>query len=500
MTEVELKLACAPENLAKLKRHSLLKALGRGKARTIPIYSVYYDTPEASLKQNGVAFRVRRSGSRWLQTVKADGRVSAGLHERAEWETPCAGANPDWDAAAQTGVALFADPQLRSRLIPVFDTEFQRTTRILGAGSGDEIELCLDQGEIRAGGAREPISEVELELRSGALASVYELALRLQEIVPLRVENRSKAERGYALLSPELEPVKAERPALTGDMTVASAFQAICWSAISQLQANERGMLESEDVEYLHQMRVAGRRLRAALSIFGKALPPGAASPAVQEVKWLGGALGPARDWDVFATQTLPPISDAFPGQLDALAEAAASARVRAREQARQAVASPRFARLLLRLSAWLGVKSWHDGGNPFQLDSAVAPFSAEWLDKHHRKVKKRGERVAELPPQERHRLRIAIKRLRYGADFFSSLYPAKRSAKYVAALAGLQDVLGAFNDAQVAREFAEELRALGAPAEARGIVQGYAAGKIAQTAPQLERAWERFERKKIFW
>jgi triphosphatase len=498
MTEVELKLACAPENLAKLKRTSLLRALGRGK--TVPVYSVYYDTPEASLKQNGVAFRMRRLGSRWLQTVKSDGRVSAGLHERAEWETPCPEASPNWDAAEQTGVPLFADPQLRARLIPVFVTEFRRTIRTLGAGSGDEIELCLDQGEIRAGGAREPISEVELELRSGALASVYELALELQEIVPLRVENRSKAERGYALLSPQLGPVKAEAPALTSDMTVASAFQAICWSAISQLQANERGMLESEDVEYLHQMRVAGRRLRAALSIFGKALPPGAASPAVQEVKWLGGALGPARDWDVFATQTLPPMREAFPGQLDALAEAAASARARAREQAREAVASPRFARLLLMLSAWLGVKSWHDRGNPFQLDSPAARFSLEWLGKHHRKVRKRGEHLAQLAPQERHQLRIAIKRLRYGADFFSSLYPAKRTAKYLSALAELQDVLGALNDATVAREFAEELCGLGAPAESTGIVQGYAAGKTVQTAPRLERAWERFEQKKIFW
>ena len=109
-------------------------------------------------------------------------------------------------------------------------------------------------------------------------------------------------------------------------------------------------MLAGEDPEYLHQMRVALRRLRSAFSVFAPALPAETTAPVAAELKWLGAALGPARDWDVFVTETLPPVHAEF-GEHPALAafgERCAALRRAAAQRARRTVASQRYQRLML--------------------------------------------------------------------------------------------------------------------------------------------------------
>src|SRR5207344_41549 len=113
-----------------------------------------------------------------------------------------------------------------------------------------------------------------------------------------RLEAASKAERGYALVAGlTTAPVKAIAPALQPAMTVTQAFRTIVFSCIAHLQANERGLLETDDPEYLHQARVALRRLRSALSVFNRAFPRALFEELVVDLRWLGSCLGPARDW-----------------------------------------------------------------------------------------------------------------------------------------------------------------------------------------------------------
>src|SRR5438128_9632406 len=93
--EVELKLTVDPDALPAAQRHPALRALKGGRARTTQLASIYYDTATAELHAAGVALRVRRDGRRWMQTVKGEGSVSAGLHTREEYEWPIASAHVD---------------------------------------------------------------------------------------------------------------------------------------------------------------------------------------------------------------------------------------------------------------------------------------------------------------------------------------------------------------------------------------------------------------------
>ncbi len=180
--ETELKLHITPEHLQKLKRHPFLRSLSSSRALTQKLYSIYYDTADLELRQHAMALRLRRVGKQWLQTLKGGGQVSAGLHQRNEWEMPVLSEQLDFDALKASGGEL--PHGVRNRLQPVFVTDFSRNVRLLNF-EGAQIELCMDSGEIRAGQSSCPISELELELKSGSPQQLFKLALALLDIVPL---------------------------------------------------------------------------------------------------------------------------------------------------------------------------------------------------------------------------------------------------------------------------------------------------------------------------
>jgi inorganic triphosphatase YgiF len=492
-TEIELKLTMDPAHAARLRRHPLLASLAQGKPRRQRLHSIYFDTPEQDLLRAGVALRLRRVGGGWVQTVKGGGSVHGGLHQRDEWEWPVQGGEPDLTLVGETSLAAIMTGEVQARLRPLFVTQFWRTAWQLRTAQGAEIELALDQGEVQAGDRRLPISEVELELKAGEAASLFELALAIQEQVPLCVEDLSKAQRGYLLGSGEtLPPRTAQRVALVPQMPVAQAFRCIAGECLAQLQGNVAGL--GPDPEYLHQARVAVRRLRSALGLFA-ATQPGAPADVVEELRWLMGCLGPARDWDVFATQTLPAIVEELAGNpaLARLQADAARLRHAHRQAALEAVASQRYTRLVLTLGLRL-VRQAEPQGDSVSLGG----FAARMLARQHKRLRRRGRHHATLSPAERHALRIAAKKLRYAAEFFAGLYPRKRARPYLAALAALQDVLGALNDAAVTQRLLAELPA--PRGQAAGIVGGWMARAGRERLAGLDRAWRDFVRQKVFW
>jgi CHAD domain-containing protein len=241
-------------------------------------------------------------------------------------------------------------------------------------------------------------------------------------------------------------------------------------------------------------------------------------APFADELRWLGGALGPARDWDVFMTETLPPLARRF-RQMQGLASFRARA-ARARRAhdaaAREAVASGRYTDLVLALGEAFArddLPAFATGGTPRgvagdageplpRFDAPVGAFAAYALERRHRRVRKRGRGVPEVTPEERHRVRIAAKKLRYAAEFFRSLYPAKRVARYVGALEDLQDILGALNDAAVVDRLLAEVSQGGKPIAAGvdGLVRGWVAAVAQHELARYARAWDEFKDAKPFW
>ncbi|BBP03395.1 inorganic triphosphatase [Sulfuriferula plumbiphila] len=503
--EIELKLALAPVQAARLKRHALLAGADRPLRRWL--VSVYFDTPGLDLMRAQAALRVRRVGRGWVQTVKIGGGSAGGLHQRPEWETPVAGAVPEPGRFDTPAVKALLTPGRVVRLRPLFQTRFWRTAWTLPVSGGGSIEVALDQGEVSSGGRSQPICEVELELKSGQPAALYDLALALAADFDLRPDPVSKAGRGYALFQNlHSQPLQAAPVGLKPEMRVADACVAVMQSGLGQFTANLAGLIHETDPEYLHQARVAVRRLRSALSVFAPALPDPALASLREELRWLMGALGPARDWDVFATETLPPLMAAMPGRpLASLARDGAAQRDEARAAMTAAVSSRRLTRLLLETGRVLLPRPWEQAvdriGSAWQ-SAPVTALAESVLDRRQRQLLRRGRHFSRLAPAARHRLRVAAKKQRYTAEFFAELYPRKAARAYIKNLAALQDGLGALNDIAVTGRLLDGLRGGRAArrAWACGVVQGWVESRARARIAELESAWRRMKKIRPFW
>lgn len=438
--EIELKLALDPAAVARCRRHPLLAAV---KAERQTLRSTYFDTPDFALTRRKIALRLRRVGYHRVQTLKAAAPAVGALSARPEWEAQVMGNTPDLAVLPPEALALLADIDLAS-LAPVFVTEIKRATWQVAVGD-TAMEIALDQGEVRAGERVEPICEIELELKSGPPDGLFVAALDLLERVPLRVDSRSKAARGYQLAGAvEPAPRKAVWPKLEPTRAAGTSWVALAEAALAQLVDNLPGFLvQADDIEYLHQTRVAIRRLLGLAHLLDQPDPA-----------WLDPlrahmtVLNPARDWDVFQAETLPRL--ALPHDPVFLAGVTAQAAA-ARVTAQAALASPAFTRAVLLLGQALLA--------PPKLDMTTRDWAARVLEQRWKSVKRRGEALAGGNAASRHRLRIAVKKLRYATDALACLH-GKRAKMTVAALEVLQDDLGALNDLAVAERLMRALAA----------------------------------------
>lgn len=504
--EIELKLLIDEQDIEKLEKLSVLEAVTVSSGMAQQLKNVYFDTPDFDLRRAGAGLRVRQIDDKYVQTLKAGGRVTGGLHQNEEWETAVAGNEPDIPALREaigwnsTYSGLLASPTLASRLQPVFTSNVTRIIRQLRLPTGDEIEMAIDRGTIEYQQSREMICEVELELKSGVPARVYAFALQLLEHVPMRIGTLSKAARGYALRIPQdRKAVKASKLRLTPSMTVEEAFEAVVENCMQQVQGNEHGVIHGTDPESVHQMRVGLRRMRSALDLFEDALK---CPDAIQdELKWLASELGAARDWEVLANSTLKQIESVVPKDVDiAKLKLEALQRARAnREDAAKAVNSPRHARLQIRFAEWMTGKYWRSTLNKQAesvVDQPLKKFAKHALKRGEHRLLKRGEHLQENDPELRHRARIASKKVRYTTEFFQSLYPHERVKAFVARLSDLQHELGWLNDAAVAIDRLEQLQQADRNiADAAAFVRGYLFSLVHGDNAKLVRTWDKFKR-----
>lgn len=485
-TEIELKLRLDKHNVRKLLAHPLLA--GQPSQRQ-QLLNTYYDTPELTLRQRRIALRFRKKGWEWLLTVKSSEPASGGLAVRNEWEVPATPGIFDFSHVDRDDLRAVLE-SAKPHLAPVFTTDFRRQAWQVPCGNS-LIELALDRGSVSAGGNSEPICEVELELLDGDVDDLFALTRQLQQHVMLHPAIASKAERGYRLFHhvPE-QPFRAKPLPINARQTPVTAFRTIALGCLEHFQRNESGLLAGGEPEFIHQARVALRRLRSAIKLFAPVLPEDFVAAYGQSWQTLAGALGDARNWDVFLDETLPPIAAAFPHDKEVQRlQAEAKRRVKA---ARRAITHllklKEYPRLMVEFTA--AVHALSDS-----VDTPLKSFAANRIAAHTRSARKMAERYAELDDEARHVMRLRFKKLRYAMEFMAPLLPARQMKAYLAALARLQEALGLINDQVTARLLIDE--ALGD--KRATVAHGWVAGRqeiLVEQVPVILDAWLEAEKK----
>ncbi len=447
--EIELKLGLPRKAVAALRRHPLSSAAEKiGNAVTLE--NTYYDTADLALKARGIALRIRRHGRARLQTVKCGTRSTGGLTRRPEWEQPFDGSF-DFSLVDAPGVRRFLR-RVEPDLVPVFSTRFRRETRVYTPGDRVRILMMIDTGEVLAGDRTQPICELELELEQGRPLDLLLLACRLVADIPLLPDDASKAERGYRLhLGLKPQPVRAEISGIEPNQSPVEAFRTLAFSCVRQWQANAVAAASEDDPEYIHQLRVSQRRLRSLMRLFGPALPEAFVSDWSERLRQNADSFGDARDLDVLHEEILRPVAGADPDRDAALArlqKIVGDARERARVNAREGLDPAAQGRLLIGFMAALHALP----SNNLIGAADLRRFARLQLTRLRRKIRKRFDSARDLAPARLHALRIGLKQLRYGVEFFAPLMPGKAATRYMTALARVQNALGFINDVDVAR------------------------------------------------
>ena len=474
--ESEIKLTASPKMLKKLRRHPKLA----GADQTATLITTYFDTIGARLRHGGATLRIRDDGKGREQTFKLVSPDKSSVR-RGEWNVAAAGDLPEpsgFPVKARTALTRLLDG---ATVEPIGTTRIDRTTRRLHFG-GSIIEIAFDLGTIRAGEREEAVCELEMELVEGKLADVLGLALHLPLGPELSWSVSSKAERCH-LLAFDLPPAAVHsRPVkLSPDIDVANGYQAIAWNCLDQLLANYPLVIASGDPESLHQSRVAIRRLRAADSLFGDVVD-GEATPVLHaELKAVAMGLGPVRDLHVLLVKVAS-VARAGDHDVSELLAYLGTRRDAAMRSVQALLAAGPFQRLLFELAGWIENGEWLARKEETRGDQPLAPFAAHMLSRRRRKLRRLRDQLAEMPDAARHRLRIDVKKLRYAAEFVTSLYrgraTAKHSRTFAKALGQLQDSLGEFNDIAVAAagrnalfEELEPIAAAGLAAQLKSLI-----------------------------
>jgi triphosphatase len=424
--------------------------------RTRILVDRYLDTPDWRLYRAGFALRIRRAEGRNEATLKSLDPGKAGLRARREITQFLASPEPE----ALLGSAGPVSERLEAVGGPgsirrVVEIRSRRTTFLID-WKGSEAEMALDQTTIPVGEKEPParLRRVEVEVRTGAPDDLAPFVESLREACGLAPATLSKFEAGLLAIGAEPAPgPQPEQASVEPGSSVGEAAFAILGRHFATFLEKEPGTRLGEDPEDLHDMRVATRRLRAAMSLFRGALPVRAVGLRA-ELKWVAGLLGAVRDLDVQIEQTLDwneERSEAEPGAHDALAALRSlleAERAQARRGLLEGLDSARYHRLIRGFRAMLE-------HGPLRRSPAsrepIAEFAPGTLRPRYRKIRRSARKLGPDPePPMLHRLRIRCKRLRYALEFLSPLYgePAQSTIRR---LVKVQDLIGAHQDAQVA-------------------------------------------------
>ena len=514
-TEVELKYRVRDEvtadRLLALEEFGGFRA--RGSARASQHEDRYLDTADGALARAGFAARLRHGAAGTIVSIKSTikGKGRGALHRREELEGPAERTTDPHDWPASAARSLILELCGDAPLVELVTVRQLRHRRELRDGT-TVAEFSLDEVDIVARGRLvERFTELEVELVSGDEAKLHALGEVLGKEKGLRPSSGSKLEAALAAAAkartrgleaqpdgpaeadgdaePEprpVAPVVAEEehtngasptddrptddrpvapvplvvgktPGVLADDPLAEAGRKVLRFHLARMIAREPGARSGDDIEELHSMRVATRRMRAAWRIFGEAFRPGRTKRYRRRLRETAARLGAVRD-------------------LDVLIEAAEAYR------AEQPVIEQRALEPLIE--AW---RAYREDARVLLVRELDSDGYARFVDEFRDFVRAEGAAVRPVVPTEPHRirdtapsrvwlayervrsyeavlrwadvttlhdLRIAAKWLRYSLEFIrETLGP--ESGPLIARVVALQDHLGLLHDADVASHMA---------------------------------------------
>ena len=504
-TERELKFVADRNTLRTALTIPLPGEVTHGPVSQV-LKSTYFDTETLELARRGFSLRVRQSGVDCILGVKKDAHAHGGYFERDEAEAPLPSSKVDLSVLDRRISSELSEIVGKKALAPRFGSDIRRTLKTLRF-HGADIEVALDEGFLFAGKRREPTHEIELELKTGEPAALFEFGLALVDALPLTPSVLSKAGRAAELLSGKPpEAVRSASPLLASDMPAEEAISVVFQSCFSQFLGNLPVLERGDSIEAVHQMRVAMRRLRSAFGLVYRLSPSPEFDALRTESKRIGTLLGQARDWDVFVQTIrdgpLPGFADA-PG-FDKFIRVAQSKAEAAHGAVTRLANDRTVARFALRLDRFVGLRGWR--GDPQSdrsdwLSESIVDFAIKSLNRLHRRLLRRGKGFRSQSLGERHALRIAAKHMRYAVEFFGSLFhPHSAAERYIDKAQALQDLLGQQNDATIALGLVKTLDfcADSQFAYAAGVAAGWYARSTG--GDELRETWRSLRQAEQFW
>jgi CHAD domain-containing protein len=283
-------------------------------------------------------------------------------------------------------------------------------------------------------------------------------------------------------------------PPIHADQSVSEAFATILRHNFDYMLTWRDAARSWDDIEGVHQVRVSFRRMRSALTLFRNAVPKEATEAWGDEMRWIAGELGLARDLDVFISEGLDEAAARLPldggARLKTLAEER-RAQVYA-ERVGPMLDSERFQGFCVNFSGWVGARGWEQASlkakQAKRLHSGIVGYARPLLDKQERRVLSAGTHVDREDAAAMHQLRIECKKLRYAAEFFRPLFDGMDT--FIGHMKGLQDLLGVMNDVAVTRQLLDDL--LHDEREYEVLI--YAGGMIGWRTCQFRHLLDRFE------
>lgn len=414
----------------------------------------YADTAGKDLAAAGLTLHLRQEGRRWTQvlatawgpeppaehavpvTVFGKHLPAIDIHRHAD--------NPLGDALLTTMDGNSTSVDLR------FEVRVERAQRIIRSGA-TRVQVTFDRGNLRVGNAHLPLCEVRFETLAGPQAGLVAMATHWIERHGLWLNARSWLAMANDLAqAPRIcEATPAEDSPLTSTLGPDEALRAVVGSCLAHLFPNAAQVAAGTgSPEHLHQTRVAMRRLRTALRVFGRwsvDVDP-RWSVALDDVF---GRLGSTRDRDALSAGLLPELKAAGAPTV----EMPLGAQI---ESPMHVLRGPACNRVLLELLAFsidvLPVRH----AEPVAADSRrsghkLVLLVPPLLNHLHRQIGKDARHFLTIDDPARHRTRKRLKRLRYSVEFVAPLFSSKVVARYLEPLRLAQDALGAFNDLTVA-------------------------------------------------
>jgi len=427
----------------------------------------YLDTFDWSLMKNKLSLRYRVSNSSWMYTVKSIGPVEDGIARRMETEIPFDKPVDDPTRIPAKQIRKRVDDIIfpRRLLEQVQIRTSRRRYRVISPEDA-EIELAFDTSSFSLRGLHKPrrvqkLEELEAEILDGPEGALQSLSVLLSDRFHYPPSKASKFEvaiERFKITIPSKKPPKGLRPRLDDRLDL--AVRKILTHQFMWLREHLPGVQQDLDTEFVHQARVATRRMRSALRLFREAIPESTATYLGGELKWLGGMFGAVRDLDVFLlnlSRFKNQIESFPPKKKRAFEDWIEKHRRTPLKALCQALESPRYRNFERRLAQFLE-RPLPVRPRPSLALKPVREVAPVIITEKFDAVIEQGRALlADPKPKQYHLLRIQMKKLRYASEFMATAYEGTLDAMIERAVE-IQDCLGELQDTVFTRKFIEGL------------------------------------------